>query len=102
MAGWSCGNGCGCDEKLVGKIPMATRMKPDNWDNIPRNVKLAYILYPSQAPAWAQEEIRRRAANEGKQAPSGIPDRQQMPKAPGSAPRVIPGFHRVKPQTVRR
>jgi hypothetical protein len=51
---------------------MATRMKPDNWDNIPRNVKLAYILYPSQAPAWAQEEIGRRAALEGKQPPSGI------------------------------
>jgi len=73
---------------------MATNMKQDNWDNIPRNVKLAYILYPAQAPAWAQEEIRRRAALEGKQPPSGI---TETAKAPVREPRVIPGFHRVKP-----
>ena len=52
---------------------MATKMKADTWDTIPRNTKLAYVMYPAQAPKWAQDELRRRAANEGKQPPKGLP-----------------------------
>ena len=51
---------------------MSTKMKPDNWATIPRNVKLAYVLYPSQAPQWAQDQMSRLAANEGKRSPVAV------------------------------
>jgi hypothetical protein len=51
---------------------MATKMRQDTWDALPRNVKLAYVLYPSQAPEWAQREMRARAAYERKQSPMDL------------------------------
>jgi hypothetical protein len=52
---------------------MATKMRTETWDNIPRNTKLGYVMYPDLAPKWAQDELRRRAAAEGKQPPKGLP-----------------------------
>jgi len=46
-----------------------TKMRQDTWETLPRTVKLAYVLYPSQAPEWAQREMRIRAANEQKVSP---------------------------------
>ena len=58
---------------------MAVKMRQDTWETLPRNVKHAYLLYPAQAPEWAQDEMRRRAANEGKQPPRNLPDPTPTP-----------------------
>jgi hypothetical protein len=73
---------------------MATRMKPDTWDSIPRNVKLSYVGWPDLAPRWAQDEMRRRFAAEGKNPPKGLPTE---PKPDGSK---VPGLVRVDPSKV--
>ena len=48
---------------------MATKMRQDTWDTLPRNTKLAYVMYPAQAPERAQREMKARAANERKVSP---------------------------------
>ena len=61
---------------------MTTKMRAENWSNIPRNTKLAYVLYPAQAPKWAQDEMRRLSGIEGKQPPKGLPDAPVRNKVP--------------------
>ena len=77
---------------------MSTKMRPDTWDNIDRNTKLAYVMYPAQAPQWAQNEMRRLSALEGKQVPTGLPE----PTPTASKPYVGPRDYSRVPGLVRK
>ena len=66
---------------------MTTRMKPETWNNIDRNTKLAYVMYPDKAPTWAQDAMRRMSAAEGKRAPVGVPDAPTRSKVVWAQPK---------------
>jgi hypothetical protein len=46
---------------------MTMGLKPPRWDNLPRQSKLAAVMYPKLVPQSLQQEVVALAMNEGKQ-----------------------------------
>jgi hypothetical protein len=76
-----------------------SKLKNVTWASLPRQSKLAAILYPAQVPPEIQREMRDISRSEGRQPPRNLPLPDPTPVAMARAGRA--DYSKV-PNLVRR